>query len=282
MIRNFFCRLLLGAVLFLIFSSSVSRAQIPNAGFENWANGTPDGGWQVSNGPGLTTITQSTSAHSGTYALEGTTVSVYGQSIPAVATIVFPFTQRPTDFVGYYKFSSAGSDSFVIAVAFSKNGNAIGGYTVVIGAASAYTKFDLPIFWATSDSPDSCYIAFETTGYPSFHAGTTYYVDDISFEPVTAIDQGRKSVPVRFQLDQNFPNPFNPTTEIRFAVPSSGLVTLIVYDALGREVRTLVNKVEQPGSHEVEFNAANLPSGIYFYRLRAGSSVSVKKLVLLK
>ncbi len=99
--------------------------------------------------------------------------------------------------------------------------------------------------------------------------------------PATAISK-LPDGPTDFTLFQNYPNPFNPTTVIRFEVPNSGLVTLRVYDVLGREVRTLVNKVEQPGGYSAAFDASKLPSGVYFYRLDAGSYTAVKKLVVLK
>jgi hypothetical protein len=90
------------------------------------------------------------------------------------------------------------------------------------------------------------------------------------------------SNPKSFVLLQNYPNPFNPTTVIKFVVPSSGFLSLKVYDMLGREVRTLVNEVKKPGSYEVRFKGTGLPSGVYFYRIVAGQFTDVKKLVLVK
>jgi hypothetical protein len=85
-----------------------------------------------------------------------------------------------------------------------------------------------------------------------------------------------------FYLDQNYPNPFNPSTTINFSVPSSEFVTLKVFDVLGNEVATLVNEEKPVGSYEVNFNASNLASGIYFYTLQAGKFTETKKLILLK
>ncbi|MCK5455536.1 MAG: T9SS type A sorting domain-containing protein, partial [Melioribacteraceae bacterium] len=85
---------------------------------------------------------------------------------------------------------------------------------------------------------------------------------------------------VKFSLSQNYPNPFNPITTIKYSIPRSTeyysvqQVTLKIYDVLGREVTTLVNKEEQPGNYEVVFNGANLPSGTYFYKLIAKFSDS--------
>jgi hypothetical protein len=94
-------------------------------------------------------------------------------------------------------------------------------------------------------------------------------------------------VPKSYSLFQNYPNPFNPTTKIKFDVPNvmnsrDRSLLLIIYDALGREVATLVNEQLQPGSYEVEWDASNYPSGVYFYKLEAGSFSQTKKLVLIK
>lgn len=90
------------------------------------------------------------------------------------------------------------------------------------------------------------------------------------------------SLPKEFSLQQNYPNPFNPSTEINFQTQISGHVDLIVYDLLGREVRTLVSRNLEAGNHSFEFVATNLPSGIYFYKLTAGNFVQTKKMTLLK
>ncbi len=88
--------------------------------------------------------------------------------------------------------------------------------------------------------------------------------------------------PIEFSLEQNYPNPFNPSTKIRFTIPESGNVSLKIFNLLGSEVATLINEEQQAGNYEVEFNAAALASGIYFYRLQAGSFVETKKMLLIK
>ena len=94
-------------------------------------------------------------------------------------------------------------------------------------------------------------------------------------------------MPFNFYLYQNFPNPFNPTTKIKFKIPGQArndnmMVTLKVYDILGNEITTLVNEEKQPGTYEIEFDGVNLSNGVYFYQLTAGSFVETKKMVLLK
>jgi hypothetical protein len=85
-----------------------------------------------------------------------------------------------------------------------------------------------------------------------------------------------------YALEQNYPNPFNPSTTIKYSVPESGLVTLKVYDVLGKEVATIINEVVNAGQHSVNFNADNLTSGIYFYEISAGDFVKTNKMMLLK
>ncbi|HPD26570.1 MAG TPA: T9SS type A sorting domain-containing protein, partial [Candidatus Marinimicrobia bacterium] len=89
-------------------------------------------------------------------------------------------------------------------------------------------------------------------------------------------------LPKAYALKQNYPNPFNPTTNIRFDLPKDSDVNLVVYDLMGREVAKLVNGPMNAGYYTINFNAANLPSGVYIYRLKAGDFVSTKKLMLLK
>ncbi|MCL5029496.1 MAG: T9SS type A sorting domain-containing protein [Bacteroidetes bacterium] len=98
----------------------------------------------------------------------------------------------------------------------------------------------------------------------------------------------------KFILEQNYPNPFNPTTTIKYSIPSArspllggaggGLVTLKVFDILGREVATLVNEYQTAGEYSVQFTTANnqLPSGVYFYQLKVGDYLSIKKMIILK
>ena len=90
------------------------------------------------------------------------------------------------------------------------------------------------------------------------------------------------NVPKKFELSQNYPNPFNPSTVINFQVPAAGKVTLKVFNILGKEVATLLNKEMNAGSHSVKFNASNLTSGLYFYTLTSGNYTSTKKMVLIK
>jgi hypothetical protein len=99
--------------------------------------------------------------------------------------------------------------------------------------------------------------------------------------PLVSVRESGANVPGNFSLSQNYPNPFNPTTTISFNIGNAGKVSLKVYDILGRETATLIDKDMNPGAYSVDFNAG-LSSGVYFYTLKAGNFSSTKKMVILK
>ena len=112
-------------------------------------------------------------------------------------------------------------------------------------------------------------------------------VDLPTLPPIVTVEKEPNTLPSEFELSQNYPNPFNPSTTIKYSIPNvetrhASSVRLIVYDILGREVTTLVNKVQQPGNYEVTFDASNLTSGMYFYYINVGEFRAVKKMILLK
>ena len=99
---------------------------------------------------------------------------------------------------------------------------------------------------------------------------------------ITDVENTTGSLPTKFNLAQNYPNPFNPSTKISWQSPVGSWQTIKVYDVLGNEVATLVNEEKPAGNYEVNFNSSHLASGIYFYRLQAGSFVQTKKMILIK
>jgi len=154
-----------------------------------------------------------------------------------------------------------------------------------------------------SEREDFSVLTYEAIVYGSYvyaieqlNNGTTYYwrvkIEGASTwsEVFTLVMEGtgsvgveeKEKIPTEFSLSQNYPNPFNPNTIIRFSVPQTTLTTLVVYDMLGREVTTLVNEVMSAGVHEVGFNASNLPSGIYFYCMKAGVFSETRRMILLR
>jgi endoglucanase len=100
--------------------------------------------------------------------------------------------------------------------------------------------------------------------------------------PTSIPDETNLDVPKEFRLEQNYPNPFNPSTRIDYQLPANVFITLKVFDVLGRKIEALVNERQNAGKHSVQFNAGNLPNGVYFYRLDTGTYHNTKKLLLLR
>jgi hypothetical protein len=117
-------------------------------------------------------------------------------------------------------------------------------------------------------------------------SGTMYYkLKQIDFDGTYKYSKtvvASSSKPVEFSLSQNYPNPFNPTTTISYSIPTDNFVSLKVYNVLGNEVATLVNGQITSGAHNINFNASNLASGVYYYTIKTGNFTSTKKLMLLK
>ncbi len=99
---------------------------------------------------------------------------------------------------------------------------------------------------------------------------------------VNGVEQLGSDIPVSYELGQNYPNPFNPSTVIKFAIPQSGLVTMKVFNILGQEVAELVNDVKAAGNYEVSFDASNLTSGMYIYKIQSGNFSATRKMMLIK
>lgn len=99
---------------------------------------------------------------------------------------------------------------------------------------------------------------------------------------ITTVAQTIDPLPINYFLSQNYPNPFNPSTKFSYALPNTGMVQIKVFDLLGQEIITLVNEEKIAGNYEVNFNASNLPSGVYLYRIQSGSFMQTRKMILLK
>jgi hypothetical protein len=146
------------------------------------------------------------------------------------------------------------------------------GYPMVLSWPSGLDKFFQTAKIGSVDMlTDSMIVT--TLEYLSAKIYTTLITDG-----VTSISD----IPAHFSLDQNYPNPFNPTTTIKYQLPTQDYVTLKIFDVLGREVAILVNEVEEPGYKSVNFDAGKLPSGVYFYRIQAGTFVQTNKMLLMK
>jgi hypothetical protein len=113
------------------------------------------------------------------------------------------------------------------------------------------------------------------------YAGSIFYIRLLRPESTTNIKENMNQLHF-FKLYQNYPNPFNPSTRISYQLPASAFMIVKVFDVLGKEIKTLVNEHQNAGNHSVVFNASELPSGVYFYRLQAGNYSAIRKILLLK
>lgn len=154
---------------------------------------------------------------------------------------------------------------------------------VITGFDTIFISTNFGDSWCSYPYPDNKYnyITDIKKDYDSYYFGTLksglYKVDII-----TSLDDENNFFSNSYQLSQNYPNPFNPVSKIKFSIPVSGNVEIKVYDILGKEIKTLLNEYKQSGTYEVEFDASNLPSGVYFYRMISGSYLETKKMLLLR
>jgi hypothetical protein len=143
--------------------------------------------------------------------------------------------------------------------------------TTATGNKIAFMSFD-PL--SLNSTPDYYWYGFSDVA-PQVQALKWFGADVVGVEDENV-------TPNSYALSQNYPNPFNPTTVISYTIPEKGNVSITVFDMLGQEVATVVNEVKNAGTHQVNFRAANLASGMYIYTIKAGDFVSSKKMMLLK
>jgi len=185
-------------------------------------------------------------------------------------------------------WSSPKSILFTWEEAIDSNKDAVE-YTLLISAntCSTWKSFNhisdtqFQVQWSM-DIPSASRYFWTVIANDGMLATSSLDVFTFNINTISGVDKPENSSPRDFALYQNYPNPFNPTTKIRYTISSRQFVTLNVYDALGREVAALVNEEKESGNYEVQFNGNSLPSGLYFYQLKAGSFIQTKKLVLLK
>jgi len=118
--------------------------------------------------------------------------------------------------------------------------------------------------------------------YPGFVGKDLTPGDPIELDPTSVEDNGNDLIPTQFNLSQNFPNPFNPSTKIKYTIPTNEFVNLTVYNVLGNTIITLVNEQKPAGNYEILFDASEIPSGVYFYRLATNDFISTNKMILVK
>jgi Secretion system C-terminal sorting domain len=198
------------------------------------------------------------------------------------------FNSQPTDSLQYDPYGELGADD---------GANFLDGVDLLedcvvdmLGGGATGTDFNIGYHRELAAGNKVVFLAYDPL---SLNSSPEYYWYGFSIaapqvEMLTWFDVWRVGVddagvtPASYELAQNYPNPFNPTTVINYSVPEKAEVTLKVFNLLGQEVATLVNGVQNIGSHQVSFNANNLTSGVYFYTIKAGSFTSTRKMMLIK
>ncbi|NTW24692.1 MAG: T9SS type A sorting domain-containing protein [Lentimicrobium sp.] len=248
-------------------------AQIPNAGFENWTLGNPDG-WASSNVPeaGLINIFQTTDKHSGELALRGDVVSFFTTPMGPVIqsgpdATGFPVSERYHFFELYYKFTSVGGDKFSVNVALEKDGSPIAQGAVALPATvSSYTWLSVPMAYTTDEVPDLAIIQLSITGPvtgPDVHVGSVMYIDDLLFSFTT----GNANIPLPDLGGKCYPNPSSDIVYIPIKDNISGDVVLNVFDIKGNGVGSLTGHRQAAGNNLFEFSVNHLAPGLYFYSI---------------
>ena len=208
-----------------------------------------------------------------TYAETGSYAATPGPATSGQSSTLGIEVSLPADSVIIFSVRSF-TESFFDGIYFSVDSLP----TAFLGGASEWTIQKFPLSAGR-------HLLTWTYNSASSTPGVNLWLDNIFFPGnvvVTSVADAKADVPTVFALEQNYPNPFNPTTIVRYQVPVVSNVKLVMYDVLGREVATLVNERKVPGRYQVTFDGSGLASGMYFYRLTAGSFVASRRMILLK
>ncbi|HVN49416.1 MAG TPA: T9SS type A sorting domain-containing protein [Bacteroidota bacterium] len=212
-------------------------------------------------------------------------------SLAVIGTSIFAGTNSGGVFlttnngISWSAVDSGLTNARIQALTVSSNGTNSGNIFAGTNGGGVFLSTNNGTSWNAIDNGlTNPFISVLAASSTTLYAGT--YGSGVWSRPLSDIITGIARTPAQeprtFSLAQNFPNPFNPSTTIAFSIPSKSHVTLKIYDILGREVATLINSDVSAGSHTQQWNASNFSSGIYFYRLQAGSLNQTKKLLLLR
>lgn len=284
-------------LIILSLAAFTQTNEVPNASFETWTGGNPDG-WYTSNTPalGLTPVTQTTDARTGSSAARGEIVNFMGNPFgPNLAPGSFaptpiPISQNYAELSLWYKLGHSGAPGTIIvilATLLDAGGQPVASLqdTATVATNTFIEKVALFNYSGGSGNPATqATIQIALGGDAGFNIGDWFIVDDLEFRGiVTGITEtGNGVLPQSYSLEQNYPNPFNPVTNIPFTVPKQSDVRLVVYNQLGQEVARLVEQPMQPGSYVVDWDAGQVSSGVYFYRMDAGNFSETRRMMLVK
>lgn len=275
--------------IFLSLVSTAIMAQIPNPSFENWTSGNPNSWYVVTSSvPG--SVTQSSTAHAGTYAVELSSVFmsvVYigGQMTSGKQSSAYFYNSgKPTALNGWYISTLNGGDEVLMTIGGKcPNDSANGGGALFLTTNSAvYKQFSICCSYPYSCTPDSAFIGFQlysTGGYT--HAGSFVIIDDLSFGPCTTagVDNISKDV----TLEAAYPNPANNICNVIYSLPNDAHVTVNLYDMGGRKVMNLLQDTYQTdGRYKLPVDVSSLANGLYICNIVVNGQTYSQKISVLK
>jgi hypothetical protein len=199
----------------------------------------------------------------------GTTVGTYG-------TIL-----RTTDGGATWNQQSSGTTNHLFGVSFidANYGTVVGGYGTILRTTDGGTTWNQQ---SSRTGGTLRSVSFIDVNYGTVVGSGGAILRTTNGGATFVEEEMIDGIPSEYLVSQNYPNPFNPTTKIRYTVPNSSKVVIKVFDILGKEIETLMNEEKPAGTYEVKWNGSNLPSGVYFYQLKAGTFVETKKMILLR
>jgi len=297
--------ILLTLLVVALVAPNISKAQyyIPNQSFEKWQTSTQPLNWKVvagtiyketsvtyyqfQNGIPLDTINRPCKDSSTCLGLQN---GVNGQNlIRGVIKDSFPFTGKPNYFGMNYGYFGISGEQFGVLITMTAWNNTTHKRDTILNTAVAGTPVEP---WVTltngtltgyaAGTPDTCHITVVSTVSSQSSASTTIFIDEMFFSDSQPTGIRTDNQMVDMNNVTAYPNPFSGTTDIHYYLPANNNVKLKVYDMSGKEVANLINEDQLMGMHDVSFDAGALKSGLYFYRLEAGSSSKTGKLILSK
>jgi hypothetical protein len=215
----------------------------------------------------------------------------YHHNVPSSSDFVFPLFYEQTWSITTAYYDTTYINSVPIQTGFSNASYTIvlDGYGILripgyelqcLRMKSTSNTGGKSRFWFLTKNGSMVYIETNSSQPDTGDIVATQYMYGMAESPIGVTVSPQ--FPIHFILFQNYPNPFNPSTAISYSIPKTSLVTIKVYDVLGKEIATLINEEKPAGNYNINFDGSNLTSGVYFYRMQAGNFSETKKLILLR